>query len=253
MRRYELVTVVTDGHRIEGRRGVVLAFFGKIIAFFGNKRAILQLFTGVTDGHSGHRWSQMVTGGHSWSQNRRGLGAPVEGSPYYYSSRSVSRLCSWSLTHVQSSRSFRSTPATRAATTGTGATSSSSSIVGGAASRPAENRTASLIPLLAASARLCRRAARLCVRHSPHARGARGTGPSRTACVAGPAAAAPYRLPPAPCPPAPAPAPALVRTPPAPLLPTSAARGGAARGASRARRGRAARARPTRPAPPPPQ
>ena len=44
--------------------------------------AILQLFTGVTDGHSGHRWSQMVTGGHSWSQNRRGLGAPVEASPW---------------------------------------------------------------------------------------------------------------------------------------------------------------------------
>ena len=76
-----MVTVVTDGHRIEGRRGAVLAFFGKILAFFGNKWAILQLFTGVTDGHSGHRWSQMVTGGHSWSQNRRGLGAPVEASP----------------------------------------------------------------------------------------------------------------------------------------------------------------------------
>ena len=81
MRRYELVTVVTNGHRIEGRRGLILAFFGKILAFFGNKTAILQLFTGVTDGHSGHRWSQMVTAGHSWSQNRRGLGAPVEASP----------------------------------------------------------------------------------------------------------------------------------------------------------------------------
>ena len=80
MRRYELVTVVTDGHRIEGRRGVVLAFFGNILAFFGNKWAILQLFTGVTDGHSGHGWSQMVTGGHSWSHNRRGLGAPVDGT-----------------------------------------------------------------------------------------------------------------------------------------------------------------------------
>ena len=78
MRRYELVTVVTDGHRIEGRRGLVLVFLGKIIAFFGNKRAILQLLTG---GHSGHRWSQMVTGGHSWSQNRRGLGAPVGPTP----------------------------------------------------------------------------------------------------------------------------------------------------------------------------
>ena len=61
--------------------GPIFAFFGKILAFFGNKRAILQLFTGVTDGHSGHRWSQMVTGGHSWSQNRRGLGAPVEATP----------------------------------------------------------------------------------------------------------------------------------------------------------------------------
>ena len=85
MRRYELVTVVTDGHRIEGRRGLVLAFFGKILAFFGNKRAILQLFTGVTDGHSGHRWSQMVTGGHSWSQNRRGLGAPADTTPQHTS------------------------------------------------------------------------------------------------------------------------------------------------------------------------
>ena len=86
MRRYELVTVVTNGHRIEGRRGLILAFFGKILAFFGNKRAILQLFTGVTDGHSGHRWSQMVTGGHSWSQNRRGLGVPVDGTPLFLSS-----------------------------------------------------------------------------------------------------------------------------------------------------------------------
>ena len=81
MRRYELVTVVTDGHRIEGRRGLVLAFFGDILAFFGNIWAILVLFTGVTDGHSGHRWSQMVTGGHSWSQNRRGLGASVDTTP----------------------------------------------------------------------------------------------------------------------------------------------------------------------------
>ena len=38
MRRYELVTVVTNGHRIEGRRALILAFFGKILAFFGNKR-----------------------------------------------------------------------------------------------------------------------------------------------------------------------------------------------------------------------
>ena len=64
-----------------GRLGPILAFFGKILAFFGNKRAVLQLFTGVTDGHSRHRWSQMVTGGHSWSQNRRGLGAPVDRTP----------------------------------------------------------------------------------------------------------------------------------------------------------------------------
>ena len=62
-----MVTVVTDGHRIEGRRGLILAFFGKILAFFGNKRAILQLFpvsqmvTAVTDGP---RWSQVVTVGH---------------------------------------------------------------------------------------------------------------------------------------------------------------------------------------------
>jgi len=56
--------------------------FLNILAFFGNKWAILQLFTGVTDGHSGHRWSQMVTGGHSWSQNRRGLGVPVDGTPF---------------------------------------------------------------------------------------------------------------------------------------------------------------------------
>ena len=44
----------------------------------------MQLFTGITDGHSGHsghRWSQMVTGGHSWSQNRRGLGAPADTTP----------------------------------------------------------------------------------------------------------------------------------------------------------------------------
>ena len=82
MRRYELVTVVTDGHRIEGRRGVVLAFFGNILAFFGNKWAILQLFTMVTAVTDGPRWSQVVTVGHSWSQNRRGLGAPVEASPW---------------------------------------------------------------------------------------------------------------------------------------------------------------------------
>ena len=50
MRRYELVTAVTDGHRIEGRRGLVLAFFGNFRAFF----------TRVTDGHSGHS-------GHSFS------------------------------------------------------------------------------------------------------------------------------------------------------------------------------------------
>ena len=67
MRRYELVTVVTDGHRIEGRRGVVLAFFGNILAFFGNKWAIFsfsrvsQMVTAVTDGP---RWSQVVTVGH---------------------------------------------------------------------------------------------------------------------------------------------------------------------------------------------
>ena len=59
-----LASVVTDGHIIEGRRGLVLAFFGDILAFFGNIWAILVLFTGVTDGHSGHRWSQMVTVGH---------------------------------------------------------------------------------------------------------------------------------------------------------------------------------------------
>ena len=64
MRRYELVTVVTDGHRIEGPRGVVLAFFGNILAFFGNKCAILQLFTGVTAVTDGPRWSQVVTVGH---------------------------------------------------------------------------------------------------------------------------------------------------------------------------------------------
>ena len=67
MRRYELVTVVTNGHRIEGRRGLILAFFGKILAFFGNKRAILQLFTGVTVVTAvtdGPRWSQVVTVGH---------------------------------------------------------------------------------------------------------------------------------------------------------------------------------------------
>ena len=64
MRRYELVTVVTDGHRIEGRRGVVLAFFGNILAFFGNKWAILQLFTMVTAVTDGPRWSQVVTVGH---------------------------------------------------------------------------------------------------------------------------------------------------------------------------------------------
>ena len=74
MRRYELVTVVTNGHRIEGRRGLILAFFGKILgffgkilAFFGNKTAILQLFTGVTVVTAvtdGPRWSQVVTVGH---------------------------------------------------------------------------------------------------------------------------------------------------------------------------------------------
>ena len=67
MRRYELVTVVTNGHRIEGGRGLILAFFGKILAFFGNKTAILQLFTGVTVVTAvtdGPRWSQVVTVGH---------------------------------------------------------------------------------------------------------------------------------------------------------------------------------------------
>ena len=67
MRRYELVTVVTDGHRIEGRRGVVLAFFGKIIAFLAIKGQFCsfsrasQMVTAVTDGP---RWSQVVTVGH---------------------------------------------------------------------------------------------------------------------------------------------------------------------------------------------
>ena len=67
MRRYELVTVVTDGHRIEGPRGVVLAFFGKIIAFLAIKGQFCsfsrasQMVTAVTDGP---RWSQVVTVGH---------------------------------------------------------------------------------------------------------------------------------------------------------------------------------------------
>ena len=67
MRRYELVTVVTDGHRIEGRKGLALAFFGNILGFFGNKRATLELFTRVTVVTAvtdGPRWSQVVTVGH---------------------------------------------------------------------------------------------------------------------------------------------------------------------------------------------
>ena len=67
----------------KGEEGSYLPFLANILAFFGNKRAYLELFT---DGHSRHRWSQMVTGGHSWSQNRRGLGVPVDGTPLFLSS-----------------------------------------------------------------------------------------------------------------------------------------------------------------------
>ena len=63
MRLYELVTVVTNGHRIEGRRGLILAFFGKILAFFGNKRAIFGDFRRVSGGSSGIGWSQLVSVG----------------------------------------------------------------------------------------------------------------------------------------------------------------------------------------------
>ena len=61
-----MVTVVTDGHRIEGPRGVVLAFFGNILALaingqFCSFSRVSQMVTAVTDGP---RWSQVVTVGH---------------------------------------------------------------------------------------------------------------------------------------------------------------------------------------------